>query len=186
MDPVLLDQESDLLRVILSAPIMYLTIVLLIRISGKRSTSQMNNFDWIVTVAIGSLAASGIVLKGVTVLESIGGIATLLLLQWTLTKSILHSRFVSRLVKAEPVILLQNGEFRDKAMLTERVTKREVMSALRENGLVDPDDAQWVILETDASMSVIPRVSKKVSRARAVDFIDGIEGIPQAERASTS
>lgn len=186
MDPVLLDQQSDLARVILSAPIMYLTIVLLIRISGKRSTSQMNNFDWIVTVAIGSLAASGIVLKGVTVLESIGGIATLLLLQWILTKSVLHSRFVSRLVKAEPVVLVEKGEFREKAMRSERITKREVMSALRDNGLVDPDDAQWVILETDASMSVIPRFSRAVERARAVDFIEGIKSVPQAERASVS
>lgn len=185
MDPILLDQQSDLLRVILSAPIMYLTIVVLIRITGKRATSQMNNFDWIVTVAIGSLAASGIVLKGVTVLESIGGIATLMLLQWILTKSVLHSRFVSKLVKAEPVVLVEKGEFREKAMLSERVTEREVMSALRENGLVDPDQAQWVILETDASLSVIPRFSDAAQRARAVDFIDGIQDVPQAERAST-
>ncbi|WP_084397882.1 DUF421 domain-containing protein [Henriciella aquimarina] len=186
MDPILLDQQSDLVRVIISAPIMYLTIVFLIRITGKRSTSQMNNFDWIVTVAVGSLAASGIVLKGVTVLESIAGIATLLLLQWILTKSVLHNRWVSKLVKAEPVVLVENGEFREKAMLSERVTKREVMSALRENGLVDPDDAQWVILETDASMSVIPRFSESVKRARAVDFIDGIQQVPQAERSTTS
>ncbi|MEE2878503.1 MAG: YetF domain-containing protein, partial [Pseudomonadota bacterium] len=166
MDPILLDQQSDLVRAIVSAPVMYITIVLLIRISGKRSTSQMNNFDWIVTVAIGSLAASGIVLKGVTVLESIGGIATLLLLQWILTKSVLHSRFVSKLVKAEPVVLVEKGEFREAAMRKERVTKREVMSALREHGLVDPDEAQWVILETDASLSVIKRFEGAVPRAR--------------------
>lgn len=183
MDPVLLDQQSDLIRVILSAPILYLAIVLLVRLSGKRATSQMNNFDWIVTVAIGSLVGSGIVLKDVTVIESAAGVATLLLLQWLLTKGVLHSVWISKLVKAAPVVLLEEGQFREKTMRRERVTKREVMSSLRENGLVDPEDAQWVILETDASMSVIPRIENR-SKLRAVDFIEGIGEVPQVERAA--
>lgn len=183
MDPVLLDEQSDLIRVIVSAPILYLTIVLLVRLSGKRATSQMNNFDWIVTVAIGSLVGSGIVLKGVTVIEAAAGVAALLLLQWLLTKGVLHLVWVSRLVKADPVVLLEQGNFREATMKRERVTKREVMSALRGYGLVDPDDAQWVILESDASMSVIPRIEKR-ERLRAVDFIEGIGEVPQVERAA--
>ena len=106
MDPIFLDQYDDLIRIIITAPILYISIVLMIRLSGKRSTSQMNNFDWIVTVAIGSLASSGIVLEDITALESIAGIGALLLLQWLLTKGVLYSRTLSRLVKANPVTLL--------------------------------------------------------------------------------
>ncbi|MEQ8558914.1 MAG: DUF421 domain-containing protein [Henriciella sp.] len=185
MDPIFLDQPSDLLRVILTAPIIYVSIVVMIRLSGKRSTSQMNNFDWIVTVAIGSLAASGIVSKSVTALESVGGIATLLLLQWLLTKSMLYSRLVSRLVKARPVVLVEDGVFQTDAMKQERLTKREVMAALRENGLVDPDQAKWVILETDATLSVIPKQAGE-DPARAMEDVHGISQMPQARRSTVS
>ena len=185
MDPILLDQQSDLVRVLISAPIMYLTIVLAIRLSGKRATSQMNNFDWIVTVAIGSLVGSGIVLKGVTVLESVAAIVMLLILQWGLTKSVLHSTFLSKLVKANPVVLLENGKFREDAMRKERVTKREVMSAIRQKGLVDPDQVQWVILETNASFSVVAKGANE-KQIRALEDVDGLDVVPQAERAQTS
>ena len=185
MDPVLLDQTSDLVRILISAPIMYAAIVLVIRLSGKRATSQMNNFDWIVTVAIGSLVGSGIVLKGVTVIESVAAISMLLLMQWVLTKIVLHSRLLSKIVKAEPVILLQDGVFQDKAMRRERVTKREVMSALRQQGLVDPDQAKWVILETNASFSVVPR-GANIDSIRAMEDVDGIETVPQVPRARPS
>jgi len=185
MDPILLDQQSDLVRVLISAPIMYLTIVLAIRLSGKRATSQMNNFDWIVTVAIGSLVGSGIVLKGVTVIESVAAIVMLLILQWILTKTVLHSKWLSKIVKAKPVVLLDRGVFLEEAMRRERVTKREVMSAIRQNGLVDPDQVQWVILETNASFSVIAKGANQ-DHIRALEDVDGIDAVPQVERAQTS
>jgi uncharacterized membrane protein YcaP (DUF421 family) len=185
MDPILLDQSTDLWRVLISAPIMYLTIVLVIRLSGKRATSQMNNFDWIVTVAIGSLVGSGLVLKGVTVIESVAAISMLLILQWLLTKSVLHFTWISRLVKAEPVVLLENGKFHEKAMRRERVTKREVMSAIRQKGLVDPDQVQWAVLEPNASFSVIAK-NENLERIRALEDVDGIEAVPQVERSQPS
>ena len=185
MDPIFLDQYDDLIRIIITAPILYVSIVLMIRLSGKRSTSQMNNFDWIVTVAIGSLASSGIVLEDITALESIAGIGALLLLQWLLTKGVLYSRTLSRLVKANPVTLLRAGQFNEKAMRSERVTKREILAALREHGLIDPADAELVILESDASLSVIPKLDNQ-SKLHAAAYIDGLGEIPAAKRAEPS
>jgi uncharacterized membrane protein YcaP (DUF421 family) len=53
VDPLFYDGMGDLLRTVFSAAIMYSAVVLAVRIFGKRSASQMNNVDWIVTVAIG-------------------------------------------------------------------------------------------------------------------------------------
>ena len=49
------DGWKDLVRIALAAPVIYFTIIAFIRLAGKRSTSQMNNFDWVVTVALGSI-----------------------------------------------------------------------------------------------------------------------------------
>lgn len=62
---VLFDGWEGIINFFLAAPVMYMPVILAIRITGKRSTSQMNNFDWIVTVAIGSLTASEIIIDSV-------------------------------------------------------------------------------------------------------------------------
>ena len=70
-------------------------------------------------------------------------------------------------------------------MRSERVTKREVMSAIRQKGLVDPQQVQWVILETNASFSVIAKGANE-DQIRALEDVDGIDVVPQVERAQTS
>ena len=170
-----IDNPMDLLRIAISAPIIYFSIIVFIRMSGKRSTSQMNNFDWIVTVALGSLVGSGIILKDVTVLEALLAIGMLLGMQWVLTKWVFHSDFASGLVKAQPIILASNGELNRAAMRQERVTEREILSAVRDSGLVDLDQVQWIILETDATMNVIPKRDDLPDKPEMLDQIQGFK-----------
>lgn len=61
MDMLFFDNIDKLGRIVLTAVTVYVLIVIITKVSGKRSTSQLNNFDWIVTVMIGSLGASTIV-----------------------------------------------------------------------------------------------------------------------------
>ncbi len=153
--PIWYDGVGDLGRVALATPVLYLAVILAIRLTGKRSTSQMNNFDWIVTVALGSIIGSGIILKSITVSEALLATAMLLATQWLLTSGILRFDWMAHLVKAEPRLLVHRGRYVHSAMKAERVTETEVMSAIRARGLTDVKDAQWVILETDATFSVI-------------------------------
>lgn len=117
----------------------------------------MNNFDWIVTVAMGSLLASGIVLEKVGVIEIWVAISLLLVLQYMVTRLVLRSSAISKLVKAEPRILLHNGELLHEAMRVERVTETEIYAAIRSKGLGSIEQVEAVILETDATLSVLPK-----------------------------
>ncbi|MEM6353645.1 MAG: YetF domain-containing protein [Cyanobacteria bacterium P01_D01_bin.14] len=162
----LFDGWSGIIKILIAAPVMYVAVIAAIRIVGKRSTSQMNNFDWVVTVAIGSLTASGIILDSVTVIEALTAIALLLGAQYLLTKSILSSDTLAKLVKTSPTLLVHDGHFVYEALRRERVTPSEVMAALRENGLISIDEAKWVILETDATFSVIPKGDRDFSKAK--------------------
>ena len=151
------DSFGDIIRILISAPLMYFAVVCFIRLSGKRSTSQMNNFDWVVTVALGSLVGSGIILADVTITEALLAIGLLLFMQWCLTSLIVRSRFVADLAKAEPRLLVENGQILKRAACKERISEREIKSAVREAGLISLSDVQWVILETDASLTVLPK-----------------------------
>ena len=74
MDMLFFDNINKLGRIVLTTVVVYVLIILFTKVSGKRSTSQLNNFDWIVTVMIGSLSASTILLKDIPLIEGMSAI----------------------------------------------------------------------------------------------------------------
>lgn len=156
MSELLWDDVEGIFRVTRSALVMYVVAIVLIRVAGKRATSQMNNFDWIVTVALGSIVGSTIVLKDVPIAEGLAAIIVLLIAQYFLTKASSMWRSFAKVVYSEPAIVFFRGEFVDSAMLKERVTKQEVLAAIREAGMYRLEEVGAVVLETDANLSVLP------------------------------
>ncbi|WP_417683994.1 DUF421 domain-containing protein [Roseibium sp.] len=156
-EPIWFDGFDDLIRIAIRVPMLYFAIIAFIRIAGKRSMAQMNNFDWIVTVALGSMVASGALLKDVTVAETLFAVAAFLALQFALTAITCRSERFAAWIKPSPRTLARHGRFDDGAMRRERVTSEEIRSALRQQGLDDISMTEEVILETDATVSVIPR-----------------------------
>ncbi len=135
----------------------YAGLVLVLRISGKRTLSKMNAFDLVVTVALGSTLATVLLSKDVALAEGITAFLLLAGAQFAVTWTSLRSRRVRRWVKAEPRALLRDGEMIAEALRDERVTADEVEAAIRASGHVDPVSIQLVMLETDGSLSVVPR-----------------------------
>jgi uncharacterized membrane protein YcaP (DUF421 family) len=147
---------SKLLRAAVAVPVIYIVLIGLIRLSGKRTTSQMNNFDWIVTVAMGSLVAAGITSSSASVLQVLLAIALLIGLQFAITWLVLRSDTVRQWVKPHPRLLFYEGEFLWRDMRAERVSEVEVLAAIRASGHHQLEDVGAVVLETDATLSVLP------------------------------
>ena len=146
---------SGLLRVLIVGTLAYVALVLLLRVSGKRTLSKMNAFDFIVTVALGSTLATVLLSKDVALAEGITAFALLIGLQYIITWLSVRFSFVGNLVKAEPSLLFFQGEFLQEAMQRERVTESEVCAAARSQGLADLAEARAIVLETDGSMTVL-------------------------------
>jgi len=141
----------------------FVFIVVLIRISGKRTTSQMNNFDWIVLVAIGSLASSGILLENVSIADAGFAIVLLAFLQWLTTWLVIRSDRFANLIKPSPRMLTHKGKLLEGPMRKERISRHEIEAVLRGQGFTALSDANWVILESDGSMTVIPKQDADLS-----------------------
>jgi uncharacterized membrane protein YcaP (DUF421 family) len=159
------------ISIAVSSVVFYLIVVLLVRLMGKRVTAQMNSFDWIITVAVGSLVASGILLEDVAITDATTAIAALALCQWVMTWMAMKSAKFSNFVKPVPRLLVHKGEYLESAMHAERITKSEVNVALRKKGFTDVRDANWVILETNGEMTVVPRQSTKFREAGLMDEV---------------
>ncbi|MEM7714935.1 MAG: YetF domain-containing protein [Cyanobacteria bacterium P01_A01_bin.68] len=156
----------------------YIATIILLRVSGKRTLSKWNSFDFIVTIAFGSILASLMLSKDTSLVQGVLAIGMLVLFQFIITWVSVRSNIFQGWIKAEPTLLLFQGELQRNALRHQRVSKGEVLAALRTNGLGSLEEAEAVILETDGSFSVI----KKLKDASASALID-VKGYPQQQTA---
>ena len=135
----------------------YVAVIIWLRITGKRTLSKWNAFDFVVTIALGSTLASVITSRDVPLVEGVVALGLLVLLQFVITWLSVRVPAMRRLIKAEPTQLLKNGRFLDDALIRERVSESEVRMAIRSHGHASVEEIEAVVLETDGSFSVIKR-----------------------------
>ncbi len=153
--PMFFASGASLVRVLVVGVLSYAGLILLLRAAGKRTLSKMNAFDFIVTVALGSVLASTLMTKSVTLADGLLGFAVLISLQFVLTWLSVRSPFVSHLIKAEPALLFHQGDFLRAAMRRERVVEAEIRAAVRGQGIAALSEVEAVVLETDGSFTVL-------------------------------
>lgn len=156
-EPIFFDSWQGLLRVLIVGIAAYAALIVMLRGSGKRTLSKMNAFDLIVTVALGSTLATVLLSNSMPLLEGVLALALLVYLQYTITWLSVRSERFQNLIKAEPTLLVHEGRYLDTALRQQRVTREEIGAALRQSGKTDIAAVTSVVLETDGSMTVIPR-----------------------------
>ena len=153
---MLLPDSTDLtLRIIVTLLITYPSLIFLLRITGKRSLTKLNMFDFVITVAIGSTLASVILTESIPILDGILTLAMLLLAQYIVSWASTRWAFVQNLIKANPTVLFRDDDFLEDKMKAVRVTKEEVLAEIREHGFICVGDVYAVVLETNGNMSVL-------------------------------
>jgi uncharacterized membrane protein YcaP (DUF421 family) len=155
---MLFDSWTGLGRVVLVGALAYVALVLLLRISGKRTLTKLNAFDLVVTVALGSTLATVLLSKTVALAEGALALGLLILLQYAIAWLSVRSPGFQAMIKAEPTLLLCRGRFLAVAMRAERITRDEILAAVRASGAADVGKVAAVVLETDGSLSVIADV----------------------------
>jgi uncharacterized membrane protein YcaP (DUF421 family) len=133
----------------------YAALVLFLRISGKRTLSKMNAFDFVVTVALGSTLGSILTSDRLPLVNGLLALALLVILQYVVARANVRYAWFRRLIKSEPTLLVYRGTPIDQALRQSRIAHDEVLFALRNGGLGRMTDAGAVVLEADGSFSVI-------------------------------
>lgn len=151
------DSWSGIGRVLAVGVLAYAALVVLLRVSGKRTLSKMNAFDLVVTVALGSTLATIVLSKDVALAEGVAAFALLILLQFSVTWSSVRSKGLRSAVKSEPTLLFFDGRFLSDALRRERVTQDEAEAAVRQHGHASMQQVAAIVLETDGSLSVVKK-----------------------------
>ncbi|MEV5634076.1 DUF421 domain-containing protein [Micromonospora tulbaghiae] len=148
---------ADLLRLLVVALLVYPVLVVILRVSGKRTLSKLNAFDFVVTVALGSTLATILLSRDVSLVEGILALVLLVGLQYGAALLVVRWPSSQRLLKARPTLLLRDGRLRYESMRSVRVAESEIRQAARSQGAGDLGELAAVVLETDGSLSVITR-----------------------------
>ncbi|WP_418637079.1 DUF421 domain-containing protein [Winogradskyella sp.] len=126
---------DGLLAIILTAIGIYMALVILTRISGKRSFSKMSSFDFAMTVSIGSILATVIVSKSVSLQYGIIGLVLIYSLQMIVAAA-RHWKPIRNLVDNKPTLLMQNGKLIAANLKKCKVTESDVKAKLREANVI--------------------------------------------------
>lgn len=157
--PSLPEIGSSLPEVVLRTAVVYLFVVTALRLSGKREVGQMSVLELVVILVISDAVQNSMVGDNTSVWGGLVAVTTLLALDFGLKALTRRSRRLREAVEGEPRLLVRDGRLLGRAVRDEGLEEAEVRAAIRSHGLADIEDVRLAVLETDGSISVIPRTS---------------------------
>lgn len=141
-------------RTVLVGTLAYVTLVLFLRVSGKRTLAKLNAFDLVVTVALGSTLSAILLQESIALAEGATAFALLIAIQYAVTFASVRSRAFAKAIRSEPTLLARDGTFCTEMMEKQRVTEDEALGAVRAAGASNIDAVDFLILESDGTLSV--------------------------------
>ena len=147
-------------HIFIRTAVVYLAVFVGLRVMGKRELGQMTVFDLVVILLIANAVQNAMVGPDTSLIGGVLAAFTLLLLNYAVSLLRLSSPFWGRLVEGMPTVLVQDGEFVAPHLRKEGVGRAELEMAMREHGVESVQDVRLAVLETDGSISIVPKDSR--------------------------
>jgi uncharacterized membrane protein YcaP (DUF421 family) len=155
MEKLLFNGWTPLIHVAVVGVAAYAFLILMLRVSGKRTLSRMNGYDMVVTMALGSILTKAMLTADQSLAESLLAIFLLIAFQVIVSAASLRWPWVRKMTSAEPAVLYHDGRFAEAALRRERVCRDEVVSAVHQKGVRDLDQVDAVILGANGELCVL-------------------------------
>jgi uncharacterized membrane protein YcaP (DUF421 family) len=142
---------------ILRGIIVYFFLIVLLRLTGKRQIGQMAPFDLVLLLVLSNALQNAMTGGDNSVGGGMISAVTLVATNWVVGLVTYKSKRVEALVEGRPEVLIHNGKLFEKALQHTTITHHELMTALRKAGCACIEDVRGALLETDGTISVIPK-----------------------------
>src|ERR687891_344292 len=149
MDP------RELMLTAARAAAVYVFMLIVIRVLGKRTVGNFSAFDLLVALMLGEVVDEIIYgdvrfIQGATVIVALGAVtyAESLLSYWD------HG--MEAILEGKPTIIVKNGEFNREGMRRERMNEKDVLGTLRMQGIRDMREVEYAVVEHDGTVSAVP------------------------------
>lgn len=158
--------------------IIYVLVLVVMRLMGKREIGQMQPFELVIAIMIADLASVPMADTGIPIFNGIIPILTLLLFQLLISIINLKSVKLRAILCGKPRILIYRGRIDEKALQKEKITINELQERLRQTNIFSLGDVEYAILETNGQISVIQKPERRNTIPEDFNITPEYEGIP--------
>lgn len=167
-----------MLIVFLRSIVLYIIVLIVMRLMGKREIGQLQPFELAIAIMIADLAAVPMAETGIPISNGIIPILGLLVMHLIISFLNLKSMKIREILCGKPAILIYRGKIDEKVLKKERFTLNELQERLRSSNVVNLGDVEYAILETSGQVTVIQKPEKRNTIPEDFNIVPEYEGIP--------
>lgn len=160
------------------AIVLYLVVLIVMRLMGKREIGQLQPFELAISIMIADLASIPMTEIGIPIFNGIVPILGLLVMHLVISVINLKSLKAREIICGKPSILIYRGKINEEALVKERFTINELEERLRGNNVINLGDVEYAILETSGQVTVIQKPEKRTTIPEDFNILPEYEGIP--------
>jgi uncharacterized membrane protein YcaP (DUF421 family) len=166
-----------LLEKILRPIVVYLALVVLLRIFGKRELAQLNPFDLVVLLSLSNTVQNAIIGNDNSVSGGLVGATTLLAVNYLVVRFLFKHRRLDQLVEGKPTTLIEGGKVLQKNLARELLSHYELLTVLHRQGFDDVDEVEKCVLEPSGTFAVKRKLPAQddVQYAELIQRLEGID-----------
>ena len=136
----------------------YLILLLVMRLSGRRTLSEATAFDFVLLLIIAETTQQALLGDDFSITNAVVLFVTLIVIDIGLSELKLWSPRANKLLQGVPTVIVRNGRVDHHALSRSRMTEDDIRTAARQKqGLANLDEVEHAVLETDSGISVVPR-----------------------------
>lgn len=150
-----------MLTCLIRTAIIFLFLVLMLRITGKRQIGELEISELVSTFLISEIASAPIGNQEIPLSFAIVPILTIISLEIIISFLSTRSALLKKIFLGSPILLIRRGELQIQELSKARMSVEELLSELRQNGITDVEEAEYAILENDGTLSVTPKAKYK-------------------------
>src|SRR3954471_2199058 len=145
--------------IVIRAIVLYVFVVFVMRVIGRRELSSMTPFDLVLLIILGDAIQQGLTQDDYSVTGAILAVATIATLQVLTSWLSFRSRRARKILEGDPLVVIERGQIVEHNLKRERMTADEVAEEMRQQQIGSIDQVEWGILEANGSISFIPKQS---------------------------
>jgi uncharacterized membrane protein YcaP (DUF421 family) len=165
-----------ILEKLLRPAVVYLALVVLLRIFGKRELAQLNPFDLVVLLSLSNTVQNAIIGDDNSVTGGIIGAFALLAVNWLVVRALFRSPQLTRMMEGRSAVLIRNGQVDNKALRRESLTREELLAVVHRQGFEDFHKVHLCELEPNGTF-YIEAFEPSIADMRHAELLQKLEAL---------
>lgn len=148
--------ELSVAEKIIRPILVYLFLVFVLRLAGRRELAQLNSFDLVVLMMLANTVQNATIGNDNSLVGGLIGVSALLLVNYVVVRLLYVRPRLDRLVEGGPTLLIKDGKVLRRNLAKEAISEGQLMEAVRKQGLATVGQVAEAVLETGGVISVVP------------------------------